>query len=577
MAKTDFEKAIETISAVAQNLDYIANVSFEKAEPSNLHAVKRLVVGKNGERFYRTYWISDYQEAYQAQRDHKDMAYHAKKLADAKRDLDRKPDDTWYKDRHKEAQSAHDKAAARLEALEKTAVKTSDRKFKTKKGVPAFVSKQVELDDVTEQIQENMKAWENWSKEGPEKIRAKAEEDYRKIWEEAGLKFANNHGNFEGKIMSSDGKSELLLIQHRADYNFNSDSDEYEPRLEVRLRHSSFDTKDAADFAYMGELSDSLAKVTAVTKDPAKMKQLNDLRMKAHSADKTDTRNEFSKKGRELTEKKNQLEKEITASKVDDVIAEMGNDSFELKNEFRFETGRKHAPNYSYAKVVKTTPKQVEVAFSDTPGDERSFYNSKKMSTEEFRKFVASHVDLDSHTSYYSGGSEQEPVVANVVKPESNEKDLSKLSDSELNDLFWQYQTTHDKQPKKSAGRNFLRSKIDEIWKEQSLRAETANKSKISSNNVANAKTTAPSAVTAEPSDKKVVGHDTYAHPNGWQVNKGDKVKFQHNGETKEGTVVRTNKYQRFPNPYVLMTGADGKKYEIVISKISKSDDEGKK
>lgn len=69
--------------------------------------------------------------------------------------------------------------------------------------------------------------------------------------------------------------------------------------------------------------------------------------------------------------------------------------------------------------------------------------------------------------------------------------------------------------------------------------------------------------------DKKVVGHDKYNHPQYGEYNKGDKVTFEHKGEMKGGKVIRVNKYQRFPNPYVLMEGSDGKKYEIVISKVN--------
>lgn len=600
MTKTEFEKAFDTISSVEQNLGVVASTTFEKSEQT-LHPVKRLVQGKNGERYYRTYWVADYQVANQAQRDHQEMASHAKKLADAKKGLDKKPDDQWYKDRHIEAQTAHDKAAARLEALDKTAVKKEDRQFKTKKGVPAFVTKQVELEEVEEQIKENQTAWEAWAKEGPDKVRAQAKADYKKVWEDSGLKLTDDYGDFQGKVMSADGKTELLTIQHRVDYNFKSDSTDYEPKLEVRLRHSSFDTKDPADFAYMSELSDGLAKVTAVTKDPAKMKELNDLRMKAHGADKTDARNEFSEKGAKLRDRKNQLEKEIIAAKVDDVIAEMGNDSFELKSDFHFGTGRKYAPRYRYAKVIKTTPKQVEVGFSDSPGNDGSFYNTKKMNTDDFRKFVANHVDLDAHLPHYTGESTDEVKGAKVETAEH--KDTAKKLDVKPEKLGEMINEDHKKEaiktrysvlvPHKKGGYNQedFKNKIEEITGEKvsSIRPGVGGTldyvnpegevigeyNKLGAGGFAKKKSKDGSANAAKPApalntgEKKVVGHEKYNHPQYGEYNKGDKVTFEHKGEMKSGKVIRVNEYQRFPNPYVLMEGSDGKKYEIVISKVN--------
>jgi hypothetical protein len=75
-----------------------------------------------------------------------------------------------------------------------------------------------------------------------------------------------------------------------------------------------------------------------------------------------------------------------------------------------------------------------------------------------------------------------------------------------------------------------------------------------------------------ESGGKKVVGHESFDHPAGGKLNKGDKVSFDHKGEMKTGTVVKTNVYQRFANPYVLMKGDDGKTYELVISKVNKKE-----
>lgn len=72
-----------------------------------------------------------------------------------------------------------------------------------------------------------------------------------------------------------------------------------------------------------------------------------------------------------------------------------------------------------------------------------------------------------------------------------------------------------------------------------------------------------------ETSEKQVTGFDNYVSQVYGNYNKGDEVTFEHKGEMKGGTVVRVNVYKRFANPYVLMTGSDGKKYEIVISKVN--------
>lgn len=83
----------------------------------------------------------------------------------------------------------------------------------------------------------------------------------------------------------------------------------------------------------------------------------------------------------------------------------------------------------------------------------------------------------------------------------------------------------------------------------------------------------APERHTMDPeNNKKVVNYDSYDHPSVGKINKGDSVTFDHKGESKTGSVVRVNVYQRFANPYVVMKGDDGKTYELVISKVNKKE-----
>ena len=601
MAKTDFEKAIETISLVEENLVGIAATKFEKADQNSLHPVKRLVQGANGQRYYRTYWVADHELASQAQSDVHSMSEYKKNMEGRKQDLDKRPEDDWYQRRYNEAKERHDKAAARLQALETDAVKTEDKKFSTKTGKSLYEQKSEELKNVEEEIAKNSEAWKQWSKEGPEKVREKAKEDYKKAWKAAGLDISDDYGAFQGKVMSSDGKTELLSIQHSVDYNFKSEGADYVPNFEVRLRHSSFNTKDKADFAYMKELSDSLAKVNTVTSNPKLMKELDDIRMTAHNADKTDTKNEFSSTSERLNKRKLELENEIEEAKIDDVINEIGNDSFELKDEYHYDTGRKHAPIFNYARVMKITPKQVVVGFTNRPGSPEAYYSTKNMNTADFRKFVANHVDLDAHLPHYTGESTDEVKGAKVETAEH--KDTAKKLDVKPEKLGEMINEDHKKEaiktrysvlvPHKKGGYNQedFKNKIEEITGEKvsSIRPGVGGTldyvnpegevigeyNKLGAGGFAKKKSKDGSANAAKPAsasntgEKKVVGHDKYNHPQYGEYNKGDKVTFEHKGEMKSGKVIRVNEYQRFPNPYVLMEGSDGKKYEIVISKVN--------
>lgn len=124
-------------------------------------------------------------------------------------------------------------------------------------------------------------------------------------------------------------------------------------------------------------------------------------------------------------------------------------------------------------------------------------------------------------------------------------------------------------------------SKKTKSISERNLHEEHANNHFAAADDMAH--TAKPAAPTTTPekvapkqnttasaaTEKKVVGHESFDHPNGGKINKGDKVTFDHRGEMKSGTVVKTNVYQRFANPYVLMKGSDGKTYELVISKVN--------
>lgn len=584
----EIEKAFNTLALVASNTQKLANSEIQKSEQRQLHAVKRLVRPTDGTKpYYRTYWVADWQQASQAQRDHQEIKNTAKKVAETKKEMERKPDDDWYNNRHNEALKEHGQASSRLEALEKTALKTEDRVFKTKPGVAAFAAKEAELENVKSQIAENQTAWENWSKEGPEKIIEQAQADYKKMWSDAGIELEGYH-DFDGKVKSSDGKTELISIQHRADYNFRGgDAATYEPKMEVRLRHSAFDTKDPEDFKYMAELSDALAKVTAVSNDPVKMKALADLRMKAHMADKTDTKNDFSEKGRELSKRKTELEKQILADKVDDVISELGGDSFELERDFHFETGRKHATRYRYAKVVKSTPKQVEVGFSDYPGNDKSFYNTKRMSHDDFRQFMGTHVDLDAHLPNYTGeikGAAEETKEHDAsasklgVAPAKLGKMINDDHIVEGVDKIVENNGDPKAASEKFAKENGLDSAaVYALYKRRMSIEKPSPKKKEKTNSSQPWQTkTAPAAKVeekksnpADSSGKKVVGHEKFTDPVHGEYNKGDQVIFEHKGEMKGGEVLRVNVYQRFSNPYVVIEGSDGKKYELVISKVN--------
>jgi ribosomal protein L31E len=592
----EIEKSFDTLRLVAENTQKIADSEIQKSEEQQLHAVKRLVRPTDGTKpYYRTYWVSDWQHAAQAQRDNHEVRLTAKKVIDTKKDLDKKPDDSWYTERHMEALKEHGKTEFRLKTLDQTAVKKEDRAFKTKRGVAPFVAKEAELESVKVQIEENQSAWDKWSKEGPEKVREQAQADYKKAWSDAGLELENYY-DFDGKVKSSDGKTDLISIQHRADYNFRSgDAATYEAKMEVRLRHSAFDTKDPEDFKYMSELSDALAKINTVASNPKLMKDLNDLRLKAYMADKTDAKNNFSEKGRELSKKKVELEKQILSDKIDDVVEELGGDSFELERDFHFENGRKHAPRYRYAKVVKSTPKQVEVGFSDTPGNDKSFYNTKRMSHDDFRQFMGTHVDLDAHLPNYTGeqlktgyGEDTKRYNEQIETEEAAKKqkstaqtaEPSKLSDDQIVDGVDKIvENNGDPQAsaKKFAKEHGLdESKVLALYKRRMSieKPSPKKKEKTNSSQPWQTKTAVVATKEAKPeasasSEKKVVGHEKFTDPVHGEYNKGDQVVFEHKGEMKGGKVLRVNVYQRFPNPYVVMEGSDGKKYELVISKVN--------
>ena len=668
MEKSTFEKALETISLTADKFEAIAKINVEKAE-GNLHAIKRLVHPKDGGKpYYRTYWVADYNEANKLQYSHSRLA-EAKKTMEEKRKRYESDPTEWRKESYEEAKVAHDKVYNDLESLDTpgVAVKTEDKKFSVKTGTPEYEKLQIELDGVLAAQKENMEQWKNWEKEGPAKVKEQAQKDYKNIWEESGLQIDMN--DFQGVVKSADGKTELLTIQHRMDYNFGKDKDEEIPKFEVRLRHSSFDTKDPVDFAYFAELSEAMKKVNTVTSDPAKMKQLGELKVKATNASREgDYKNDFSKNNEQFKKKSQELESQIFAEKLKDVVSEIGNDPFELSNKFYFETGRKRSPSYQYAKVTKKTPKQVTVAFSDMPGDDRTFYNTKTMSHYDFDKFLKSHVDIDAHLPEYKKETQSEKIKRMQDEPTDfsgwSDKELreyyddneariedykdemkrgNKLDDGQKKDLErWQkrlseataeigsrkkakkekfesnadtlrteraYREIEHIKPEKmtavqlSDALNYFNSvkvkgglspigkkKLAALEQESSVRELKAktpltgkevaeNKAKINANldkKVAlmqerKKEAAAPAPAGGGGGGKKVVNHDSYDHPSGGKINKGDKVTFDHKGTMKTGTVVTTNKYDRFPNPYVKMKGEDGKVYEIVISKVNKS------
>lgn len=166
---------------------------------------------------------------------------------------------------------------------------------------------------------------------------------------------------------------------------------------------------------------------------------------------------------------------------------------------------------------------------------------------------------------------EVDKLVENNGDPASSAKKIADKHGLEANEVLALYKKRISVQTPKTQ-KQLKQQRVMEAGK-TSAEAEKERRLKLAEEGKKNFKENVP----VYSGDKKVVGHDEFDHPEGWKIKKGEKVKFQHGGETKEGTVVRTNVYQKFTNPYVLMTGTDGKKYEIVVSKISQPNGGGNK
>ena len=680
----ELEKAFDTLQLVAQGSKQIAE-KIEKAE-GQLHAVKRLVRPTDGGKpYYRTYWVADYNQAGEARHAIHSIDKVKKELEEKRVSMEKRPEDDWYKRQHDDTKATHDRLAARIAALEAPggAVKVEDKIPTKKPGVAGFQVKEERMSAIDAEISQVNEQWKEWDKNGPDKIRKQTVADYKQAWKDAGLDIDENSRHFNLAVKDSEGK-ELMTIGHDMSWGGR---DKRKPEFEMRMRHSSFKTSDPADFAKFAELTEAMSKVKSVTDNPAMMEKLGKLRSDYEDADmQGNYTNEFSDKIEALRKERRTLEEQVKAEKMVEALQEIGSDSFEMKDPYRFGEGRRSS-SYRYAKITKQTPKQVVVAFSDTAA-EGSFYQTKTFPTEQFEKFAKEHIDLDAHLPDYSGevkGVKVETeehkdtakklgvapeklgeMVNNDHKKEvaAEKPTLEKLRGAGADTLsknkagnyvarksffythgqtaegfadkikavypnaeivdkgsqwkafkggasvaqgshFWvEFKMGPAAAPVKTeepgmaaalmsgwdkkdvvAYRDKMAAKIkdykdeqgrgnklsDEQKKDMNLAVKRLGEANTELSNRQNRNDApAPEKHTMDPeNNKKVTNYETYNHPSGGKINKGDKVTFNHNGTMKEGTVSVVNVYQRFANPYVKMKGTDGKTYEIVISKVN--------
>lgn len=682
----ELEKAFDTLQLVAQATKEIAETpmfpAIEKAD-GQLHAVKRLVRPKDGGKpYYRTYWLADHNEAYSGRHAVNSLTSAQKEVERKKKEYERQPDYDRRKEEYDKAKAHHEKIQAQVDALETKSVKIEDKKRSVKTGTPAYQPKMERLAAIEAEKDIVLKEWKAWGEGGPKKVREQASADYQKMWADAGLN-SQNQRDFSLVVNDSDGK-ELMTIGHDMSWH----GKDPQPVFEMRMRHSSFKTSDPEDFKKFGELTEAMSKVHAVTSDPEKMAKMAALRKTFQEADnQANYKNEYSDKVDALDKERRTLEAEVKADKIADVMGELGNEPFELSDDYRIGEGRRGS-NYRFAKVIKQTPKQVVVGFSDSAA-EGSFYQTKTMSTGDFNKFVEGHVDLDAHLPDY-----QNEVKGVAVETEEHKDTADKLgvdpaklgkmvNDDHKKEVAAEKPTLEklrgagaDTLSRNKAGNYVARKSFfythgqtaegfaDKIkavypnaeivdkgsqWKAfkggasvaqgshfwvefkmgpkpaaaakeetpgmaaalmsgwdkkdvEAYRAKMAGKIKDYKDEVARGNglseeqkkdmnlsikrlgeantelenrrnrkdSPAPEKHTMDPeNNKKVNNYDTYDHPSGGKINKGDKVTFDHKGVQKEATVSGVNVYQRFANPYVKMKGTDGKTYEIVISKVN--------
>jgi len=551
----ELEKAYDTLALVAANTQKIANTDIQKAE-AQLHAVKRLVRPTDGTKpYYRTYWVADYNQAGEARHAIHSIDKVRKELEEKKAAMEKRPDDDWFKRQHGETKATHDRLTARIASLEAPggAVKIEDKIPTKKPGVAGFQVKEERIKQIDAEVSEVAEQWKEWDKNGPDKIRKQTVADYKQAWKDTGLDIDDNSRHFSLSVKDSEGK-ELMTIGHDMSWGGR---EKRKPEFEMRMRHSSFKTSDPADFSKFAELTEAMAKVKSVTENPKMMERLGKLRSDYEDADmQGNYTNEFSDKIENLKKERRTLEEQAKAEKMVEALREIGSDSFEMKDPYRFGEGRRSS-SYRYAKITKQTPKQVVVAFSDSAA-EGSFYQTKTFPTEQFEKFAKEHIDLDAHLPDYTG------EVKGTAVETAEHKDTAKKLGVKPAKLGNMINEDHKKEVAGKAGSIADNKANKPEPKTTTSIAQAAYQKKKE------AESTAPEKHTMDTeNNKKVVGFDKYVHPTYGEYNKGDQVVFEHKGEMKGGKVIRVNVYQRFPNPYVVMEGSDGKRYELVISKVN--------
>lgn len=537
---------LDIISKAAEGLEALANTPIEKAEsgqPEKKHAVKVLVRPKDGGKpFYRTYWVANYNDAY----DRQTRAFYAteamRNIPLKQQAVEHNPDSEYYKDdlarleKHVEAHNVD------LEALDAdTGVERTDQHFPVVAGKSPLAEIDEQVAMLTAEKEAVRQQWIEYDKAGPAARKIALSQKYLDYLRGKGLNLGDAvakeyDGVFRRTFYAPDGKEQLGEINLEMSYDWEGEKRQYIPSLEVNFRHNRFKTTDMADFANLQHVARAATVVSDIVNNKEELDQLLQIRRDFHDANKEASVNEFANQYNDYERQINTLEKSRKQLLVDDVVANVSDGSYyTVDSEFQL-SDKRWAQRYHFFRVIKQTPKTVVVGFSNNAGGDKWNDTEKTFNKADFHSFVEQHVNLDAHKTNYTGATMPEASGSNEVKGVPVEAKEHKNTAKKL-----------------GVDAKKLGKMINDDHKK-----EVASK---------------PAGSTG----KKVVNHDTFDHPAGWKVTKGMAVKFEHGGEIKDGTVMATNVYQRFANPYVKMKGADGKVYEIVISKVSNGGADKKK
>lgn len=556
----EIEKSLDALRLAANEIGKISKATFEKSETGPLHAVKRLVrPADGGKPYYRTYWMASYNEANNAASSIANLKSARNSMISNKEKYERSPDTDWRKTDYESSKSAYEEHLKNVNKLDNSdkVVKVEDKKPSQKKQVSPYQHKVERLKEIDEEIEDTKEQWKQWAEDGPKKAQEKAHENYKKILEDEGLK-VENEGYMGFKVVTPKGV-DLLTIGHEVSYKRNNE----DPVFKIKMYGFSSDTSEPENFEKFGELSDAMAKVKKLIEDKEKFGKMKEhFNSFADAKTKGNHDNEYSDKIDALEKERSELSKSTRKEKIADVIEELGNESFELKDHYTLGSG-KRPHRYGYAVVLKTTPKQVKVGFSDHAGDINSYHATENMTHGHFQDFIGNYVDLDAHLPDYVGVEKQperrddgsSTAIAKVVA----ERDALR---SQLVRYFDEPTLKRLNDAQKFLGEVNMFTKDDFVKQEPKIVGWDKENGFVKEKNVSE----------SSASEKQVTNHASFVHPSGGKINKGDKVTFDHKGVQKEGTVMGTNVYKKFANPYVKMKGDDGKMYEIVISKVNPSD-----